>query len=77
MGTLNPVTVVPIDLKPGDNLGYKVIAVIGWANDWAAYIGLTDWTDEQVANSGDKLSKKVAEGLFSAPVYAGLEYREY
>lgn len=28
MKTLNPVTVVPIDLKPGDNLEYKVIAVI-------------------------------------------------
>jgi len=75
MNTLNPVTVIPNELKPDDNLGYKVIAVIGYANDWAAYKGLTSWSDEEVAMSGDKLDKDAAEALFYAPVAAGLKYR--
>ncbi len=77
MNTLNPVTLRPIDLRPGDKIGFKVIAVIGHANDWAAYRGWTDWTDEQVAAEGDKLSKEAAEALFYAPVAAGMTYREY
>jgi len=40
MNTLNPVTVSPNDLKPGDMLGYKIIAIIGYCGDWAAYKGL-------------------------------------
>jgi len=75
MRTLNPVSVIPAELKPEDNLGYKVIAVIGYGHDWAAYRGLTTWSDEDVASSGDKLSKKAAEALFYAPVAAGLHYR--
>jgi len=75
--TLNPVSVRPMDLKPGDRLGYKVIAVIGEGHDWAAYKGLSDWSDEEVANNGDKLSQTAAEALFYAPVAAGLEYRGY
>ena len=75
MKTLNPVTVRPMDLKPDDWLGYKIIAVIGYANDWCAYVGLSNWTDERVAAEGDKLSKKVAESLFYAPVAMELTYR--
>ena len=78
MSTLNPVTARPIDLRPDDKLGFKIIAVIGWSGqDWCAYEGLTDWTDEEVASGGDKIGKEVAELLFSAPVKMGLEYREY
>ena len=77
MSTLNPVTIRPNELKPDDRLGYKIIAVIGFANDWAAYKGLTYWTDDEVANGGDKLSKQEAELLFYAPVAAGLKYRSY
>ena len=75
MSTLNPETVSPTDLKPGDRLGYKVVAVIGEVHDWAAYAGLTTWTDDEVARSGDKLSAQAAEKLFLAPVWAGLSYR--
>ena len=74
---LNPVTVRPNDLKAGDELGYKVVAVIGYAHDWAAYKGLTDWSDEEVASNGDKLDEDAAEALFYAPVVAGLKYRSY
>lgn len=75
MITLNPVTVVPNELKPDDCLGYKVIAVMGYNHDWAAYKGLTTWTDEEVAMSGDKLDKDAAESLFYAPKALGLHYR--
>lgn len=73
--TINPVTVHPNDLTAGMRLGFKVIAVIGSGNDWAAYRGLTDWTDEEVATGGDKLSQEQAEALFYAPVALGLRYR--
>ena len=72
---LNPVSVRPSELKPGDVLGYKIVAVIGYGGDWAAYAGLTDWSDEEVESGGDKLSQEAAESLFSAPVRAGFEYR--
>jgi hypothetical protein len=75
--TKNPVTVRPCELQPGDRLGFKIIALIGSAGDWAAYRGLTDWSDEQVAAEGDKIPREVAEGLFYAPRAAGLVYREY
>ena len=76
MTTLNPHTVVPNELKAGDQLGLKIIASIGGTGkDWAAYAGLTDWSDESVAAKGDKISQKAAEELFSAPVAMGMKYR--
>ena len=76
MTTLNPVSVMPDELKDGDLLGFKVIAVIGYAaRDWAAYQGLTHWSDEEVARHGDKISQEAAEALFYAPKAAGLKYR--
>jgi hypothetical protein len=75
MEILNPVMVRPNELNPGDKLGFKVIAVIGYGGDWAAYYGLTCWTDEEVAEGGDKLNKDAAEKMFYAPVAAGLKYR--
>ena len=77
MEVLNPIMVRPSELKPDDKLGFKVIAVIGTGGDWAAYYGLTSWTDEEVAAGGDKLNKEAAENLFHAPVAAGLKYRSY
>jgi hypothetical protein len=74
-GTLNPVNVNPGALKPDDRLGFKVIAVIGHAGDWAAYRGLAHWSDSDVAAHGDKISKEAAEALFYAPKAAGLVYR--
>jgi hypothetical protein len=76
MKTLNPVSTIPSDLKPTDRLGYKIIAVIGYGNDWCAYLGLSDWDDERVTMEGDKLDQKIAERLFYAPVAAGLIYRD-
>lgn len=62
-------------LTPGTRLGYKVVASIGYADDWAAYYGFTRWTDAFCAAHGDKLRQDVAEGLFPDIVAAGLRYR--
>lgn len=72
--TLNPVEVVPVTLKSGDRLGFKIIAVIGYGNDWRAYRGLSHWSDIRVAKHGDKVDKEIACALFSAPGKAGLIY---
>ncbi len=75
MTTLNPANIVPNELQPEDELGYKIIAVIGYNNDRSAYKGLTSWSDDEVARNGDKLSKIAAKALFYAPKAAGLVYR--
>jgi hypothetical protein len=74
--SVNPMTIIPKDLKPGDILAFRVVAVIGNNKDWAAYRGYSEWTDEEIACSGDKISKKAAEQLFYAPGQAKLTYRE-
>jgi hypothetical protein len=53
----------------------KVVAVIGHSGDWTAYRGPSDWTDEQVAQSGDKITKEAAEGLFPTIRNLGLRWR--
>jgi len=56
-----------------------VVAVEGYADDWAAYIGAvkgedheTEW--EEVKDHGSKLAREVAELLF--PQFRELHYRE-
>ena len=56
--------VVPASVRPGDAFAVKVVAVAGYANDYAAYVGPSDWPDEQVAEEGSKLTKTQADGLF-------------
>ena len=73
--TLIPNDVAGDELLPGVRLGVKVIARIGYVKDWAAYQGPTDWTDYQVAENGDKLSREAGEALFPICVRAGLRYR--
>jgi hypothetical protein len=76
METINPVTISPSELKTGDRLGFKIIAVVGYAGDWCAYRGLTDWTDEEVARSGDRIEEDTARALFYALNYSELKYRD-
>jgi hypothetical protein len=68
-GTLNPYVVHGGEIRTGDFFGYKVIAVVHDQYFWAAYRGLTDWSDERVAAEGDKISYEVACSLF--PTIAG------
>ena len=53
----------------------KVVAVTGHAGDWAAYRGQSYWGDERVAESGDKIAREAAEGLFPTFRNIGLRYR--
>ena len=44
--------------------GYKVVAVIGWAGDFAAYQYYVNSSDEDCAARGDKISAEEARQLF-------------
>ena len=55
-----------------------VVAVEGYAHDWAAYIGAVEGKNhveevEEVARHGSKLSRELAEFLF--PHFKDLHYR--
>ena len=63
-------------VKDRDTFPIKVVAIAGTGNDWAAYYGPTDWTDEETAHSGDKLSREQAEPLFYALCNSGRTYRK-
>jgi hypothetical protein len=52
------------DFAPEDTIAVKIVAVIGFGRSWAAYAGLSTWTDEQVASEGDKIRQEAAEALF-------------
>ena len=71
----NKITTSPSDVQPGDCFAVKVVAVTGHMNDWAAYIGPSDWTDERVAEQGDKLSPEQAGPLFYVLRESGRTYR--
>jgi hypothetical protein len=75
-GTLNGVAIEPDEIEGEDRFGYKVVALVGYHKvDWAAYRGPTTWSDEQVAATGDKITRDAAFALF--PTLAGtLRYRE-
>lgn len=62
-------------LGAGDAVVIKVCAVRGHGGDWAAYLGLSKWPDEEVAASGDKLPEEAAAAIFPGFVQAGLVYR--
>lgn len=54
----------PDEFKPGDQIAIKVVAVVGHEGDWAAYRGMANWEDEQVATEGDKINREAAVALF-------------
>jgi hypothetical protein len=41
-------------LAPGDTVPVKFVTVIGYAGDFAVYMGESNWTDKEVAEHGDK-----------------------
>jgi hypothetical protein len=61
-------------LKPGDIVAVKHVTVIGYAGDFAVYMGLSDHSDEYVANRGDKVYPEEAARAI-APYCAHLRYR--
>lgn len=63
------------NFAPNDTVAVKIVAVIGAASyDWSAYLGLSHWSDEYVAESGDKLPAAAAEALFPT-IAARFKYR--
>ena len=67
--------VAPDDVVEGDAFALKVVAVTGAANDWTAYQGPSDWTDDQVAEHGEKLLSEAAKILFYPLACSGRLYR--
>ncbi len=67
--------VAPDDVKEGDAFAIKVVAVVGAANDWTAYQGPSDWTDDQVAEHGEKLLSEAAKLLFYPCAISDRRYR--
>lgn len=63
-------------METGTATGYKVVAVLGAFNDWAAYRGKLEWDDEKVCTDGDKLSKSQATTMFPSFANSGRHYRE-
>ena len=72
----NKVTVCPDQIEVNDAFATKVVAAAGYNNDWAAYQGPCDWSDEQVAESGDKILREAAERLFYCMTMSGRRYRD-
>lgn len=75
--TLNAYTVRPEEIKVGDRFGYKVILRV-YPGCFCAYRGLTDWSDEHVADEGDMVSPEAARSLFPVVydtlIASGLRY---
>ena len=72
----NKETIRPSDVEPDDAFAIKVVAVAGYGNDWAAYYGPSNWSNEMVAKSSDKLSAAQAKPLFHVLAASGRHYRE-
>jgi len=60
-------------LKPGDFVVVKYATVIGHGDDFAVYMSLNDWLDEDVVMHGDKVSEEVGRAV--APYCAHPRYR--
>ena len=60
-------------LKAGDTVTVKMTTVIGYADDFAVYQGPSDWTDQEVADRGDKVPESVGRAV--APYCQHLSYR--
>lgn len=69
-------TTAPIDVEKGDAFALKVVAVVdSYAHFWSAYRGPSDWTDDRVADQGDKLRREAAEQIF--PLLARCDHLAY
>jgi len=62
------------EFKTNDAVAVKVVAMIGWGQSWAAYAGLSTWTDAEIAEGGDKIDRTAAERLFPT-IAAGFNWR--
>ena len=74
---VNKLTIRPNEIKPGMGMAIKIVArtydVIGGC--WCAYLGPSDWDNEEVAESGDQIPEDAARLLF--PVFNSTEMVYY
>lgn len=61
-------------LQPGDIVAVKYVTVIGYNNDFAVYMGLSDQSDQEVADCGDKVLEDIGRAV--APYCSYLRYRD-
>lgn len=73
---VNKNSIKPIEIGSDYASAIKVVAVTGYDDDWAAYLGPSDWSDDQVAEQGDKIDEIAAGRLFPAFMRTGRYYRE-
>ena len=73
-GTLNAYNISPSEVQYGDRYGYKLVAVID-GDFWTVFMGLTDWSDQKVAEEGEPVSEEVAIALFQSLQYNRKYYR--
>ncbi len=71
----NKADVSPADTQPNDAFAIKIVATVGFANDWAAYEGPSNWSDQRVASEGNKIDVGLARRLFFVLGQSGRSYR--
>jgi len=60
----NKVTTSPSNVEPGDGFAIKVVACVQ-GEYWKVYCGPSDWSDQKVADCGDRVYlRAAAESLF-------------
>lgn len=64
MNFLKPILDYQGSTSPDDAIAIKIVAVAGYGKDFTAYYGPSDWSDEEVAHSGDKISEEAGRALF-------------
>ena len=60
-------------LRPGNIVPVKFVTVVGYGNDFAVYQGDSNWSNQEIADSGDKVSEDVGRAV--APYCSHLAYR--
>ncbi len=68
------VTVSPSDVQSGDAFAIKIVGVTHGPDQWAAYQGPSEWEDQLVAESGDRLPENIAQMLFYVLAQSGRTY---
>ncbi len=62
-------------VQDGDAFAIKIVAVAGFTEDWAAYVGPSDWPDLRVVDAGTKIGATTAKALFYVLPMSGRRYR--
>lgn len=75
--TLNAYNISGFEVKPDDRFGYKICAKVWDEHSWCAFRGLTDWSDERVIASGEKIPYDIAKWLFSTIANVIPNYTNY